>query len=620
MNCPVCRHENRAGASFCGACGSALVVERRCPGCGRSNSGDQRFCDGCGSPLAAGGSPPPAASEQHLAVHPHSIGGGRYRVERFLGEGGRKRVYLAHDERLARDVAVGLIKTEGLDEVGLARVRREAQAMGRLGDHPHIVTIHDVGDDDGQPYIVSQYMAGGDVATLLTAAPDGRLSVEEAARVGEQVCLALEHAHDRGIVHRDIKAGNVWLTEDATAKLGDFGLAMTADRSRVTAEGMMLGTVAYMPPEQALGQPADNRSDLYSLGALLYEMVAGRPPFAGDDAVAVISQHINTMPVTPSWHNRAVPAPLDELILALLEKAPDDRPRSASAVRERLVAAAAAPPAPASGLPAEAPRVAGRTTTPFIGRERELGVLRGALDEAVGGRGSLRMLVGEPGIGKTRLAGQVSVYARVRGVQPLLGRCYEGEGGVPYMPWIEALRSYVLERPPAELRAELGTGASDISKLVPEVRDLVPDGPPSASLEPEQERFRMFDSVSTFVINASRSTPLLIVLEDLHWADKPSLLLLQHLVRRVGGEHILLLGTYRDVDLDRRHALSDVLSSLRADRLYERVLLRGFGTPEVVALLEGAAQHRMDPRGMELARVLQRETEGNPFFIEEIVR
>jgi serine/threonine protein kinase len=335
MKCPSCGHENRTGASFCGACGSALVAEQECASCGRRNPPGQRFCDGCGSPLAETPRRSRTPTEQPSLALPHSLAGGRYRVERFLGEGGRKRVYLARDERLAREVAIAVVKTEGLDEVGLARVRREAQAMGRLGDHPHIVTIHDVGEEDSQPYIVSQYMAGGDVAGLLAAAPDGRLSIEEAARIGEHVCLALEHAHERGIVHRDIKAANVWLTEDGTAKLGDFGLAMATDRSRVTAEGMMLGTVAYMPPEQALGRPAAARSDLYSLGALLYEIVAARPPFVGDDAVAVISQHINTVPVTPSWHNGDVPQQLDELILDLLEKVPDDRPPSAAAVRER---------------------------------------------------------------------------------------------------------------------------------------------------------------------------------------------------------------------------------------------------------------------------------------------
>jgi class 3 adenylate cyclase/tetratricopeptide (TPR) repeat protein len=382
----------------------------------------------------------------------------------------------------------------------------------------------------------------------------------------------------------------------------------------------MLGTVAYMPSEQALGRPADARSDLYSLGALLYEMVAGRPPFVGDDAVAVISQHINTVPVTPSWHNRDVPQPLDELILWLLEKAPDERPPSAAAVRARLREAAVAPTGPSTGLPTEPPRVAGRTTTPFVGRERELAALRSALDEAVAGRGSMRMLVGEPGIGKTRLAGQLAVYARMRGAQPLTGRSYEGEGGLPYMPWVEALRTYVRDRPPEKLRTELGSLAADVGKIVPEVRELLPDAPSAPTLEPEQERFRLLDSVTSFLMNASRSDPLLIVLEDLHWADKPSLLLLQHVARRVGDSRVLLLGTYRDVDLDRRHPLAEMLSSLRAERLYERILLRGFETAEVVALLEGAAQHRMDPRGVQLAEVLRRETEGNPFFIEETVR
>src|SRR6516165_9298383 len=607
MKCRSCGHENRTGASFCGACGGALVAEQECGNCGRTNPAGQRFCDGCGSPLGEEVSRRPTATEQPPAVTPPSLGDGRYCVERFLGEGARKRVYLAHDERLARHVAIGVVRTEGLDEIGLARARRETEAMGRLGDHPHIVTIHDVGDEDGRPYIVSQYMAGGDVASLIAAAPDGRLSVQEAARIGEHVCLALEHAHGRGIVHRDIKAGNVWLTEDGTAKLGDFGLAMATDRSRVTAEGTMLGTVAYMPPEQALG-------------ALLYEMVAGRPPFVGADAVPVISQHINTVPVTPSWHNRDVPKPLDELILWLLEKAPDERPPSAAAVRAQLGEAAVAPTGPSTGPPAEPPRVAGRTITPFVGRELELAALRSALDEAVAGRGSMRMLVGEPGIGKTRLAGQLAVYARMRGAQPLTGRSYEGEGGLPYLPWVEALRAYVRDRPPEELRAELGSLAADVAKIVPELRELLPGVRPAAALEPEQERFRLLDSVTSFLMNASRSSPLLIVLEDLHWADKPSLLLLQHAARRVSDNRVLLLGTYRDVDLDRRHPLLEMLSSLRAERLYERILLRGFETAEVVALLEGAAQHRMDPLGVQLAEVLRRETEGNPFFIEEIVR
>src|SRR5213083_2975390 len=195
---------------------------------------------------------------------PTGFAGGRYLVKAFLGEGGSKRVYLTHDTRRERDVAVAVIRTEGLDEAGLARVRREAQAMARLGDHPHIVTVYDIGDENGQPYLVSQLMAGGDVAVLLGAVPERRLPLGRTLAIAEQVCAALEHAHRHGILHRDVKPSNVWLTRDGTAKLGDFGLAASLDRTRITMPGTLLGTASYLAPEQALGQAADARSDLYA--------------------------------------------------------------------------------------------------------------------------------------------------------------------------------------------------------------------------------------------------------------------------------------------------------------------------------------------------------------------
>jgi len=180
---------------------------------------------------------------------PSSFAGGRYLVQRFLGEGGRKKVYLAHDSKLDRDVAFAVIKTEGLDEAGITRVRREAQAMGRLGDHPHIVTIHDIGEDNGQPFIVSQYMAGGSVEDLLREQEAHRLPLDGALALASQVSQGLAHVHSQGVIHRDIKPGNIWLTKEGTAKLGDFGLAVALDRSRLTMAGTMVGTAAYMPPE-----------------------------------------------------------------------------------------------------------------------------------------------------------------------------------------------------------------------------------------------------------------------------------------------------------------------------------------------------------------------------------
>jgi len=233
-------------------------------------------------------------------------------------------VYLAHDSLLDRDVAFVLIKTDGLDAVGRERVTREAQAMGRLGAHPHIVSIFDLGEHEGQPFVVTELMGGGDVEGLLEKA-QGPLPLARTLEIAQAVASGLVFAHAKGVIHRDLKPGNVWLTADGTAKIGDFGLAVALDKSRLTMHGMMVGTVAYMPPEQALGGEVSPQSDLYSLGAMAYEMVTGRPPFTGGEATAIISQHINTPPVAPSWLTEECPAELEKLIVALLAKVPPSR-------------------------------------------------------------------------------------------------------------------------------------------------------------------------------------------------------------------------------------------------------------------------------------------------------
>ncbi|MBI4202670.1 MAG: serine/threonine protein kinase, partial [Chloroflexi bacterium] len=288
------------------------------------------------SHVGAQGLAPLPSPQPPTPAYPAAFAGGRYQVKRFLGEGGKKRVYLAHDTNLDRDVAFALIKTGALDLVARSRITREAQAMARLGEHPHIMPIYELGEDEDRPYMVLPLMGGGDVEGAIEKAADRRMPLERALQIAIETCRGLEFAHGLGIVHRDLKPGNVWLTADGVAKIGDFGLAVALDRSRLTAEGMMVGTVAYMPPEQATGGEVTSRSDLYSLGAMVYEMVTGRPPFVGDSPVAIIGQHLNTPPVAPTWHRPDCPAVLEALLLRLLEKDATKRPGSAKEVREIL--------------------------------------------------------------------------------------------------------------------------------------------------------------------------------------------------------------------------------------------------------------------------------------------
>ncbi len=271
-----------------------------------------------------------------------AIAHGRYRVTRVLGKGSSKIVYLARDLILDREVAIAMFHTEGLDAAGRARIVREARAMARLTDHPHIVNVFDIGGEGGQPFIVSQYMSGGTVDELIARAPGRRLAVEMALRITEQVAEALVFAHSLGIVHRDIKPANIFLDHEGQARLGDFGLATARDQARLTVHGMMVGTAAYLPPEQALGGALEPRSDLYSLGAMLYEMLCGRPPFVGADLMAIISQHLNAQPALPSSLVPGLSPALDALVMKLLEKRPERRPPNAAAVIESLRAIASA--------------------------------------------------------------------------------------------------------------------------------------------------------------------------------------------------------------------------------------------------------------------------------------
>ena len=616
MNCPACEATNPDDAAFCGTCGSPLAPEAPCPRCSRNNPLDLKFCRGCGYRLGGGEA---AAEPPRQPSLPTGFASGRYKVERFLGEGGRKRVFLARDSVLDRDVALALIKTEGLDEAGLERVRFEAQAMARLGDHQNIVTVFDIGEQGGATFLVCQYMRGGSVEELIQAADGKGIGVEKSVRLGGQVAHALDHAHTRGVIHRDVKPGNVWLGDDGNARLGDFGLAVALDRSRLTAEGMMLGTVAYMAPEQALGRMPDARSDLYSLGAMLYEMLTGRPPFLGDEAVAIISQHIGTAPVAPSWHNSEVPPALERLVLALLAKDPEKRPSTAAEVRDTLSAIAnttsvVGPAAAGAEQANPLDRLAGGV---FVGREREMDELRGGLDDALSGRGRLLLLMGEPGIGKTRMTDELATYARLRGAQVLVGRCYEGEGAPAYWPWVQVIRAFVHDRDRDALTSVMGPGAAEIAQIVSDVRERIPDLPEPAQLDPEQARFRLFDSIATFLKNAARAQPIVVVLDDLHWADKPTLLLLQFLAREVRTSRLLVLGTYRDVELRRQHPLAQTLAELAREQVSTRIVLRGLTVHDVWRFIQMTGG--VDPPA-NLVRAVYRETEGNPFFVAEIVR
>lgn len=259
------------------------------------------------------------------------------------------------------------------------------------------------------------------------------------------------------------------------------------------------------------------------------------------------------------------------------------------------------------------------TRTPFVGRERELATLRAHLDAAKGGAGGVVLVAGEPGIGKTRLLAELAGRARADGWQVLTGRAHDTEGMPPYLPFIEALRAAVRDGSPERLRAQLGRGAAEVARLLPELRELLPDLPVSPPVSPEQERYRLFEGVCDALDGIARGGEigLLLMLDDLHWADTSTLALLQHLARRLAGVPTLVVAAYRTVAAEPAKAFTDTLAALAREGAPVPLVLPPLGMGETAVLAAGIAGGEV---AEPVAAAIQRATEGNPFFIGEVVR
>ena len=262
---------------------------------------------------------------------------GRYRIVKELGKGTMGVVYQAHDPQIDREVALKILRPDRVvSEAFVSRFVKEARAIGRLS-HPHIVTIYDVGEDHGTIYIAMEFLKGQSFDRVIRS---GRLSVQQSVDIARQVAEALDYAHRKGIVHRDIKPPNIILSEDNQVKLTDFGIARIEDASagQQTQAGEILGTPVYMSPEQVLGKTVDGRSDLFSLGVILYEMIAARRPFNGNNIAAIFHSITHESPEPPATTDPFITKELSQLIMKSLAKAPEDRFQSGHEMGQALAA------------------------------------------------------------------------------------------------------------------------------------------------------------------------------------------------------------------------------------------------------------------------------------------
>jgi ABC-type transport system substrate-binding protein len=550
----------------------------------------------------------------------------RYEITSELGRGGMGVVYRARDPLLNRDVAVKLIPPSLLTAESEQRFQREAQVVAQM-DHPSIVSIHDLGQHEGSLFFVMPLVQG----TNLHQFRKRHSALGDIVDIGIQIAEALDYSHTRGVVHRDVKPDNVMVSEEAGAprvRVMDFGLARATTESRLTKSGALVGTLAYLSPEQVMGRDIDGRSDIYSLGVVLYECVVGSPPFQGDTQ-SVLYRILHEVAQAPRALGADIDEELETIILACLEKDPTRRPQRASEVAEGLRRYRSRlrdsdRDRALTGLTLATPRP---VLAPFVGRAREFGELQKRLNAALGGECQFVVVGGEPGIGKTRLLDELETLARVRKIRVLRGRSVEQDRSFPFQGFCELIQVH-FQRP------ETGTSAPppDLSDLAPELVSLFPmlseigeirqaagsgARPSGAGGTGPEDRTQIFELLARTVTRIAAGKPLVLILEDLHEAQV-SIEALQYIVRRLGATPTLIVGSYRTTEVDRAHPLTRMLEGFRGDRRFALVSLGPFSPSDhrqFVETLVGAGR-----LSDGLVKKLFDGTEGNPFFTKELVR
>ena len=552
---------------------------------------------------------------------------GPYQVLSQLGAGGMGEVYRAYDPRLSRDVALKVIRRilsvgpDGEDGT-LDRLLREAILASAL-NHPNIVTIYETGVFDTDRYIAMELVEG---STLRQVARQG-LAVGRALGIARQVSEALAVAHAAQIVHRDIKPDNVMVRPDGYVKLLDFGLARvqpemaTIGQPAATTEaGLLLGTVAYMAPEQARGEMVTQEADVFSLGVMLYELVAGRHPFAAPSQLGTLHALMWESPEPPSFANPELPRAIDQLIVEMLQKDPRLRP-GASEVMYRLNLAHASSIAVAlSAVTVTQP--ARGVAREIVGRDQELEGLRHEYERAQRGQGRLVVISAEAGMGKTTLVDTFikQLDEQQEPVRVGRGRCSERlAGSEAYLPILEALDSL-------QKNEQLGSIARLLRAVAPSwYTQIMPasDNESSAARHaPESDAGapeRLKRELAALVEEHGRMQPVVLCLDDMHWADPPTTDLLAYLARRIDTTRLLIITTCRPSDLAQgRHQFLSVKLDLIARGMCREI------TPESLDLVAVARYIALQfpEHGFpsDFARLVHERSEGNPLFMSDLLR
>jgi predicted ATPase len=643
----------------------------KCPSCKTENPSDSKYCKECAAPLTSIGMPgvTKTLETSRAELTRGTLFADRYEIIEELGTGGMGSVYKAVDKKLNEDVAIKLLKKEiASDRKIIERFANELKLSRRIA-HKNIGRMFELMEFEGTSFITMEFVPGENLKSFIKRI--GKLPEEKALAIAKQVAEGLREAHHLGVIHRDLKPQNIMIDTEGNARIMDFGIARSMKAKGQTEAGMIIGTPDYMSPEQAEGNEAAARSDIYSLGVVIYEMLTGQMPFVGDSAMSVALKHITQIPTNPQEIDSRISGEMNHLIMKCLEKDPENRYQNVEELLgelhdiEKIFVIAAAPERPQLPAFLEAGKEEAEPPRPiFVAREQELERLTDSLKTALLGKGRVLFVTGEAGSGKTALIQEFC--RRALESQPDLivadGKCNAQTGvGDPYLPFIEilnelagdiearylagvisrehALRLWNLIPPSVKAILENGTdlvnifirGASlvartsafspgrtdwqsQLKKLV-ERKSALP-----ADLTLQQSH--LFGEYTRVLQSLSREKPLLLVLDDLQWVDEGSANLLFHIGRQVKGHRILVVGSFRPTEIamgreEKRHPIVPVLHEFKRDfGEIELDLEKSEGGAFVDAFID-AEPNKL---GKSFRQTLVAQTKGQALFTVELLR
>jgi hypothetical protein len=543
----------------------------------------------------------------------------RYEITSELGRGGMGVVYRARDPRLSRDVAVKVITPSVLSPDAEERFKSEAQVVAQM-DHPSIVPIFDFGHHEESLFLVMPIVEGTGLHQLIR---DESLVLGDVLDFGISVAEALAYSHARAVVHEERGGSRV--------RVMDFGLARRTHVTALTRTGVIVGTVSYASPEQVSGVEIDGRSDIYSLGTVLYHCITGVVPFTGE-LQSVLYRIVHEIPQSPRDLGAEIDEELEAIILSCLAKDLGSRPQTAVGLMESLQGyrnRLRDPDRMKSVMVSRAAAVSRQAPAPFVNRVEELKKLQHRLSDAVGGECQFVVVSGESGVGKSRLLDELEGLARAREIRVLHGRFVERDTAFPYHGFCELIQEYFRRRdtsssPSAE--RDLSDVGADLVSLFPmlgeidAIRSSASGGSHPRQVEesrPLDSRTQIFELLARTLTRLAGGRPLVLLLEDLHGAEA-SVEALQYIVRRLGPTPTLIVATYRSSEIGRRHPLTRMLEAFRGDRRFASIALGPFSPSahrQYVATLVGGSQV-----GDQLVNELYEASEGNPFFAKELLR